>query len=392
MTEREAYIVLNMIPGVGPIRLTALCGHFGSAAAVLTAGRRRLQEVPGIGPELAGEIAAWETKTDLAGELRLAERSGVRIVTRVDADYPPLLAEIHDPPLCLYVRGELPPPERPTLGVVGSRRVTPYGRRMAEALAVAAAHAGWPVISGLAYGVDAVAHESVVAAGGLTVAVLGGGLARIHPQDHIPLARRIAAGAGAVVSEFPLAFPPSRRTFPMRNRIISGMSQAVVVVEAGLKSGALITARTALDQGRQVLAVPGRADDPQSRGCNQLIRDGAKLAEGFEDIVAEFEFLPGMAMPPPRPGAGEEVESSPPDGRGKGEIEVPGLTASPDEGKILALLATEGECGIDRIAAAVGLPMGPLLALLMEMTIKKRIEALPGKRYLPRTRPHAERT
>ncbi len=392
MTEREAHVVLNMVPGVGPIRLTALCGHFGSAAAVLSAGRRSLQAVPGIGAELAGEIAAWETTTDVSAELRLAERAGVRIVTRADADYPPLLAAIHDPPLCLYVRGELPDPGRPGLGIVGSRRITPYGRRMAEALAVAAAQAGWSVISGLAYGVDAVAHESAITAGGLTVAVLGGGLARIHPQDHIPLARRIAAGAGAVVSEFPMAFPPSRRTFPMRNRIISGMSQGVVVVEAGLKSGALITARTALDQGRQVLAVPGRADDPQSRGCNQLIRDGAKLVEGFEDIVADFEFLPGFPAPPACAGTFPAAAARSADGREVRENDAPGLKVPPDEGKILALLAAEGECGIDRIAAAVGLPMGPLLALLMEMTIKKRIEALPGKRYLPRVRPQADRT
>jgi DNA processing protein len=380
MTDREAYIVLNMIPGIGPIRLTALCAHFGSASAALSAGRRGLCAVPGLGPELAGDVAAWESKTDLAGELHLAERAGVRIVTRVDADYPPMLAEIHDPPLCLYVRGELPNPALPTLGVVGSRRITPYGRRMAEYLSTAAAHAGWPVISGLAYGVDAVAHESVVTAGGITVAVLGGGLARIHPQDHIPLARRIAAGAGAVISEFPMTFPPSRRTFPMRNRIISGMSNGVLVIEAGVRSGALITAKTALEQGRQVFAVPGRADDPQSRGCNNLIRDGAKLTETFDDIVADFEFLPGFVSPAalPKPPFGEAEEE---------EFDDSGLTASSEEEKILALLAVEGECSVDRIAGDVGMPMGPLLALLMELTLKRRIEALPGKRYLLRRDP-----
>jgi DNA processing protein len=289
----------------------------------------------------------------------------------------PLLAEIHDPPLCLYVRGELPDPELPALAVVGSRRVTPYGRRMAELLAGAAAQAGWPVISGLAYGVDAAAHEAAVAAGGLTVAVLGGGLARIHPQEHIPLAKRIAAGHGAVVSEFPMTFPPTRQTFPMRNRIISGLSRGVVVVEAGTKSGALITARTALEQGRQVFAVPGRADDPQSRGCNNLIRDGAKLTESFDDVIADFEFLPGFVPPPAAaPAPAGEAEA--------GENDAPGLTAGTDEGKILALLAAEGECGADRIAAATGLATGPLLALLTELTLRRRIEALPGQRYLLR--------
>ena len=380
MTDRDAYIILNMIPGIGPIRLTALCEHFGSPSAALSAGRRALGAVSGIGSELAGDVAAWESKTDLAGELHLAERAGVRIVTRGEPDYPPMLAEIHDPPLCLYVRGELPDPARPALGVVGSRRITPYGRRMAEYLSTAAAYAGWPVISGLAYGVDAVAHEAVVTAGGITVAVLGGGLARIHPQDHIPLAKRIAAGAGAVISEFPMTFPPSRRTFPMRNRIISGMSNGVVVIEAGVQSGALITAKTALEQGRQVFAVPGRADDPQSRGCNNLIRDGAKLTETFEDIVGEFEFLPGFVPPAAR--------SRPPIGEAEPEeFDDSGLTASPGEEKILALLAAEGECGVDRIAGDVGMPMGPLLALLMELTLKRRIEALPGKRYLLRRDP-----
>lgn len=380
MTDREAYIILNMIPGVGPIRLTALCAHFGSSAAVLTAGRRGLGAVSGIGPELAGEIAAWESKTDLAGELLLAERAGVKIITRADSAYPALLAEIHDPPLCLYVRGELPSAGLPALGVVGSRRITPYGRRMAEHLATAAAQAGWPVISGLAYGVDAVAHEAVVAVGGLTVAVLGGGLARIHPQDHIPLAKRIAADHGAVISEFAMTFPPSRGTFPMRNRIISGLSNGVLVIEAGIKSGALITARTALEQGRQVFAVPGRADDPQSRGCNNLIREGAKLVEAFDDILADFEFLPGFVPPSPRPVVlGNEA--------GTEEFVVSDLTASSDERKILALLAAEGECGADRLAVGVGLPMGPLLAMLMELTLKRRIEALPGKRYLLRRNP-----
>ncbi len=374
MTDREAYIILNMISGVGPIRLSRLCEKFGSPSAVLSAKRNEISSVDGIGSALAEEISKWRTQTDLDAELKLVDKAGVGIITRGDTGYPSRLAELPDAPLCLYVRGNADALNGNLIGVVGSRRITNYGRRMSDYLSSSAAYAGWTVVSGLAFGTDAVAHEAAMNAKGLTVAVLGGGLARIFPQDHIALARRIVETNGALISEFPMEFPPNKRSFPMRNRVISGLSLGTIVIEAGTTSGALITAKFALEQGRAVFAVPGEADNPQARGCNRLIKDGAKLVESFDDVLDDFEFLPGVV---------KKEERSSAQGRGGAEKSDEDLKLDEDEARILALLE-EGERSADSLAIGSGIPAGRLLALLMKMEMKKIIVQNPGKIFSAR--------
>jgi DNA processing protein len=372
MTDREAYIILNIISGIGPARVKSLCTHFGTVSNVLQASSAELKSVQGIGDTLAKAISSWKTDLDYESEMKLAERAGVEILTLADDEYPSVLKELHDAPLCLYTRGQMPSENDFMLGVVGSRRITNYGRSMSEHLSRAAAYAGWTVVSGLAYGTDAVAHRTVVEAGGRTIAVLGGGLARIFPQDHVPLAKSIIEGGGAVISEFPMEFAPNRRSFPMRNRIISGLSKGVLVIEAGTTSGSLITAKFALDQGRLVFAVPGQADNPQARGCNSLIKQGAKLTESFEDIMEEFEFLPEFSRP-----ANYKFVDDQHVANEKGE---PDLKLPEDEGRIIGLLKN-GDASTDSLVAETGMSAGKLLSLLMKMEMKKLISQLPGKRF-----------
>lgn len=369
MTDREAYIILNLLPGIGSQRLQALIREFGSAAAILEKSREELNAVRGIPAPLAARLADWQSETNLPLELELTERGGARIITRDDYDYPEILRHIPDPPLCLYVRGALPEFDARTVAVVGSRRMSRYGRAMAAMLAEGAVYAGWKVVSGLAYGVDAVAHQATINAGGITVAVLGGGLAKVHPQDHIPLARAIIDHGGAVITEFPMTFPVSRQSFPRRNRIVSGLSRGVIVVEADIDSGAMITAATAIDQGRTVFAVPGQADNPQSRGCHKLIREGACLTESFNDVLNEFEFLPGLA-----PGVAEE-----PGVYGAGEDDLFGRF-DPHESKVLEFLRG-GAKHFDDIAAETEIPTGELLAVMMRLEVKMAVRQDIGRIY-----------
>ncbi len=366
MTERDAYIILNLLPGIGSAKVQSLLNAFGSASAIFERSAEELQSIRGITPALAEKLFNWQSETNLMLELELTERGGARIITRCDYEYPEILKEIYDPPLCLYVRGELPKFDRQTVAVVGSRRMTRYGRLMAKELSESAAYAGWVVVSGLAYGVDAVAHQSTLDVGGITVAVLGGGLARVHPQEHIPLARDIIDRGGAVISEFPMTFPVSRQSFPRRNRIVSGLSSAIVVVEADIDSGAMITATIAMEQGRQVFAVPGEATNPQARGCHKLIREGARLTESFNDILDEFEFLPGLAKVKevPEPYADDDLFRN----------------FDADESKVIAYLR-EGSRHFDDIVMETELSTGELLGVLMRLEVKSAIKQDIGRVY-----------
>lgn len=363
MTDRTAFIILNMISGIGPVRVRELITVFGSPEKLLAASKKDLRAIHGIGEKLATDISSWQTTINFEEEISLAEKAGVKMITQVDPGYPDLLKEIYDPPLCLYLRGALPVEHARNIGIVGSRRVTNYGRRIAQHLSEAASYAGWTVISGLAYGIDAIAHEAVVQTNGKTVAVLGGGLARIHPQDHIPLAKKIIETGGAVISEFPMQFSPNKWSFPMRNRIISGLSQGVLVIEAGMGSGSLITAKCALDQGRTVFAVPGEADNPQAKGTNQLIKNGAKLTESFDDILEEFQFLPGLRRP------------------GNPEQESPSHDSLAEDEKIIINALRSGTLSADQLSSETGIQPGGLLALLMKLEMKKIITQLPGKKF-----------
>lgn len=366
LSEHDACVALNLVSGIGSSRHEALVGRFGTAARALEASASELASTPGLGPELASRIAGWRTGVNLEAELRMAERGGARILTLADDAYPPHLREIADPPLCLYIRGDVEFNLRRCFAIVGTRRMTLYGRNTAEYFAGALARHGFVIVSGLAYGVDAVAHASALDAGGKTVAVLPGGLARITPQDHVPLARRIGSGGGAVVSPFPMEFPPTRMTFPMRNRIISGLCAGVLVVEAPSRSGALITAEFALEQGRQVFAVPGQIDSPQSKGCNALIKQGARLTETVEDIFDEYEFLPKVVAPSPDAASPEQADLQ---------------SLSEDERLAYDELSKSGEKAFDDLASSMKLPVGRLLGALSMLELRRLAVVLPGRRY-----------
>ncbi len=364
MLDREACIVLNLIPGIGFVKYTALSETFGSPAGVCGRSAEELRRVPGIGALLADKVANFDWQGELERECELAEKAGVRIITLFDEAYPDILRHLYDPPLCLYVRGRLPVLPDTAVAVVGSRRMSRYGERMTQAITREAVEAGFSVISGLAFGVDTVAHSTTVEAGGTTVAVLGGGLMRLHPQENVPLARRIVETGGAIVSEFPLRFPVSRTSFPRRNRIVAGMARATIVTEAGVDSGALITARLALENGRDVFAVPGHADNPQAQGCHLLIKEcGAGLIENFSDVLngIGIGFLPGLA---PGESAGEgQVAYNP-----ASDSDLP-----PDAAKVYGILDREG-AGFDDLVEATGYDAGTLLSILMRLEMKMLVE------------------
>jgi DNA processing protein len=372
MTSREAYIALNMVDGVGPVRVRALRDRFGEAQAILAASKAELMQVEGVGEEVARSITSWREKVDLDAELQRIEKSGVRVVCRDDPEYPKLLREIYDPPLVLYVKGTLTERDALAIAVVGSRRTTLYGQDMARKLAFQLARVGVTVVSGLARGIDTSAHNGALQAKGRTVAVIGCGIDVMYPAENKKLADEIVEKGGAVVTEFPFGVQPDRQNFPMRNRIISGWSLGVVVVEANVKSGALITANQAGEQGRQVFAVPGRADSILSKGANKLIKDGAKLTEDVEDILSEFEYLlPKMATDPAEPG----LES---DGT------KPALQLSQLEEKVMAQIGNE-EVAIDEIIRASGLTTACVSATLLALEMKRLVRQLPGKQYVRNT-------
>jgi DNA processing protein len=278
---------LSMVSGVGPLLRKALVERFGSPAAVLAAGKSELQAVDGIGPKIATRIAAAAEEIDARAELRFAAEHGIDVLTEADNSYPRPLREIHDPPGVLFRRGGANPQDEMAIAIVGTRHATRYGLAQAEQLAGSLARMGFTIVSGLARGIDAAAHRGALAAGGRTIAVLASGVLKIYPPEHLRLAAEVAE-RGYLISEAPPRMVPISGAFPQRNRIISGLSVGTIVVEAPDRSGALITARHAYEQGREVFAVPGPIDSRMSRGCHALIKDGAKLLETVDDVLAEL--------------------------------------------------------------------------------------------------------
>jgi DNA processing protein len=373
MDERSALTILNMLPGIGPSRKQQLVTYFGSAAAALAASEAALQRVSGIGAKLAPTLRHWRDFCDLDSELRLMEQSGVSLIIEEDAAYPPLLREIHDPPICLYVRGSLDALHNSggAIAIVGSRHTTFYGQRMADNIAAAASYAGWPVVSGLARGIDTVAHEACLRAGGCAIAVIGSGLCQLYPQENIGLAMRIAQAGGAIISEFPMRYRPDRRSFPMRNRIIAGIALGTIVVEAGMQSGSLITAAQALEQNRAVFAVPGQADTPFARGCHALIKDGARLIESFQDVIEDFTLLPGMKE--------EDVDAKRP------PVVTPKTRQPPQLQGLERSLWTflqDGDMSIDELIVQSGQETSSVLAALLTLEMKQLVKQVPGKRVV----------
>ena len=370
MTSREAYLILNLLPGIGSARVKQLLQYYDSPELILKEKVSVLAKVQGIGSKLANIIANWESHADLEKEFQVTEKAGVEICTLSDTEYPQLLKEIYDPPLCLYVRGNVKSLNCAfPIAFVGSRRTTRYGIEIAERLTISAVKVGITIISGLARGIDTVAHTAAVEHDGTTIAVLGGGLGYIYPQENIGLARKICE-KGALVTEYPMAAKPDRRCFPMRNRIIAGMSHGTVITEAGARSGALITAQQAIDQGRQVFAVPGRVDSPLSRGCHYLIKDGAKLVETIDDILEEFNLFSQIKekiFP-------EEIESS------HESNDANSLQLSDNERIIIALLK-KGEMSTDEIVQHSQISTQEVLSVLLGLEIRRLVVQLPGKRY-----------
>lgn len=299
ITRRQAFMVLNGLPGMGPITLNRLLELFDNdPVAVLNAPPSRLQEARRVGAKVADAIRDWRTHFPLEREEERVAQAGATFVNSQDGDYPSQLKEIHDPPIGLYFRGAYRCTDR-CIAIVGSRRATLYGRSVAKKLGSELARLGFCIVSGLARGIDTEAHEGALAVDGKTVAVLGCGLDIIYPPENLDLYRRIAE-TGAVISEFPFGRRADRQSFPMRNRVVAGLCELIIVVETDTTGGAMITARFAADLGRQVFAVPGRIDQPTSRGCHQLIRDGATLLTSVDDVLSELNFLGGLrhgAMP-----------------------------------------------------------------------------------------------
>ena len=368
MTDREVAIVLNLVPGIGFVKFSALRDHFGSAGAIAFRSEAEYREVPGIGEELAHKLRTCAWQEQLKDELDLADRAGVRVITYFDENYPEVLRQLYDPPLVLYVRGILGLfPDR-TISVVGTRKMTSYGRRITTQLCREAVEAGFTVVSGLAYGVDTVAHRTTVDLGGTTVAVLGGGLMNIHPKENIPLARDIVDSGGALISEFPMKFPVSRQSFPRRNRIVAALSRGTLVTEAGLDSGALITAKLALEIGKEVFAVPGMADNPVAQGCHRLIKDGATLVENFTDILDALGagFLPGLS---PRSGETGLV------------YDRDAVSDLPEIQQQIIGALSNGDLTLEELQLALGLDTAYLLGELMQLEMKFLVEQDSQLRY-----------
>lgn len=380
MTETEALLALNLLPLVGPVRVRRMLEHFASPADILRASKTDLLAVHGIGREMAETIVTWESRVDLSRELRRIREVGATILPWSAPEYPAALRQIHSPPLVLYVRGKLEERDRHSIGIVGSRRATHYGRDCARKFAFQLAQAGLTVVSGLALGIDTFAHEGALAANGRTVAVIGSGLGRLYPPENAGLADKIAC-SGAVVTEFPVDYPPDKQSFPLRNRIVAGWGKGLLVIEAPVKSGSLITAGQALEEGRNLYAIPGQIDKPTSHGTNKLIQQGAKLVLDGQDILEDYELLPGMAKTASTNQgemdfSGSKIETIP--------AQAAPMVLSETEEKILSLMAGD-EWHIDDLASATSLPHGPLSAQLMRLEMKRLIRALPGKWFARRS-------
>ena len=360
--EVEPLLTLLSVPGLGPRRILALVSRFGEPEAVLSASVNELCRTAGVDVKTATAIKSEADREFAREQLRLANRQGVSFVSYWDSRYPERLKQIPDPPVLLYVRGALPGEKEVAVAVVGTRVPSAYGKLVTANLSRDLVREGVTVVSGLARGIDTVAHRAALEAGGKTIAVLGSGLDVIYPSENRALASEIAK-SGAVVSEFPLGTQPDATNFPRRNRIISGMSAGTLVVEAGEKSGALITAQLALEQNREVFAVPGNITSDRSRGTNLLIKQGAKLVQNVQDILEELR--------PQLRGLLREAQSA------------PRISMSESEKVVYEILSDEPK-HIDDIAAELAQPTGTVLATLLSLELKNLALQLTGKYFVRR--------
>ncbi len=372
------YLRMHLTSGVGPVRLRKLIEHFGDIDSILAASGGALQRVEGVGPKVAQAILQSREDTAVENEIRRAGECGVRILCREDPDYPKPLLHVYDPPICLYVRGNLQPADSIAIAIVGTRRCSHYAREQATRFGELLAGAGFTVVSGFARGVDGSAHQGALRAGGRTIAVLGNGLAHVYPEEHADLAE-IVIKSGAIVSELPIDVAPDSKNFPGRNRIIAALSLGVLVIEAGHGSGALITAEAAIEYNREVFALPGAVDRPElTAGSNRIIQRGeAKLVTCLEDILDELEGL-GELM-----GKGAPKEDS--HGIVK-DADAGGLlvrSLSPLQRSVFDAVANGAE-GVDAVCQSLGENAASVVTALTSLQIRGLVKQLPGNRFVKR--------
>ncbi len=358
--EERDLLALHLVTGIGPRLTAALLDRFGTASAILSASVPELLEVPYLGQKIAAQLQKALANPEVDKECAEIDRHGVQVRVLGRPGYPANLATIDDAPRLLFCKGIIEPRDEKAIAIVGSRACTSYGKRLAERIAGDLARAGWTIVSGLARGIDGCAHRGALQAHGRTLAVLAGGLSRIYPPEHAPLAEEIL-GAGALVTESCMRMEPMASLFPARNRIISGLSQAVLVIEAAEKSGALITARLAAEQGREVFALPGPVDSPASAGTLKLLREGAKLVRHADDILADLSGLPGMVEPGPAR-----------------ETPVPSHL---DPAQQAIWQAMNERRNVDELTQELGLPIHELTRQLMLLELQKVVRRLPGNWY-----------
>lgn len=354
-------MLLSLVPGVGPRIAEALLERFGSPTGILDAAPSDLRSTPGVGVKLARNISLARETIDFADEMQAMKSANIAAVLKSDERYPRILQEIPDPPLLLYMKGELIPADALAISIVGTRHATPYGLRTASRLSASLARAGFTIISGLARGIDAAAHRGALEAGGRTIAVLGGGILNLYPPEHRELASDVIAN-GALLSESPPRQSPTTGSFPRRNRIVTGMSLGVIVIEAADRSGALISARHAMEQNRTVFAVPGQIDSRASRGCHRLIRDGARLIESVDDVLEEL----GPLVDPVADDEGRTLHHP-------AELQL-------NEQELAILNAIGNDpTQIDAIVSACGLPIPRVLATISVLEMRNLVRRISGQ-------------
>lgn len=360
MTRVEALVSLNTVWEIGSIRLKKLLEYFDKPENILRAPEEKLMAVSGIGEKICRKIKSLK-KEDLDKEFASVKKLGLKIVTQEDENYPKNLKYMYDPPIVLYVKGEIKSEDSLAIGIVGSRRASFYGLSSAEKFAAELSDKGFTIISGMARGIDSYAHRGALKAGGRTIAVMGSGFNQIYPAENKELSEEIAQN-GAVISEFSMDTPPKKENFPCRNRIISGLSLGVLVVEAARNSGALITADFALEQGREVFALPGKVDSDTSFGTNELIKEGAKLVSSCDDILEEL-MLPAAVC------QDEATKAEEPDLPDK------------NESRLYNLISSES-VNLDELIGKTNLDISSISDILLRLQIKKLIKQLPGKQFV----------
>ncbi|MEJ6951502.1 DNA-processing protein DprA [Natronospora cellulosivora (SeqCode)] len=367
MSEKKYFLALTMIKGLGSTRISNLLKHFGDAYSIWQANERQLKAVNGIG-KLAEKIIKQKESININKLLEEINRKKINYTTLVDDKYPKILKNIYDPPPVLFYKGKLNF-EYPAISIIGSRRSTTYGRKYAEKLAYELAQRGVTVISGMARGIDTCAHVGTLKAKGRTIAVLGSGLDIIYPSENRDLAKEIQ-NEGAIISEYPPGVKPLSANFPQRNRIISGLSRGILVIEAADRSGSLITANLALEQGRELFAIPGNIDRPQSRGCNRLIQNGAKMVTNVDDILEELYLY-------------KETNNNyrlNKDNKESYKANYPEL--SEKEKNLIKIFENEREMKIDKIISKSGKRASEVNALLLKLELKGVLKREAGKKYV----------